>query len=200
MIDLTYVNRACGDAIPEVLVMQKDDACPGLHNAIAWKVIRRCAPGHWHPLSYAPVAEICLGDEFGNYTERQAAAAGARFAAQPLLRGRELARRASDASRDDIVLHNALTVGAVDACLYRNGRLLARRCALAPGQSAAFRVRPVLWWGACSEARQGQRLGDALCDTPLTALPLYGLVRATIALHGGGGQPYEFVFEDVTRV
>lgn len=200
MIDLTYVNRAGGDAIPEVLVMQMDDASPGLPNAIAWKVIRRCAPGHWHPFSYAPMAEICLGDEFGNFTERQSAMPGARFAVQPLLRGRELARRATDPARDDIALRNELTLGAVDACLYRNGRLLARRCALGPGRSAAFRIRPVLWLGTCSGARQGQRLGDAVPDAPLTALPLYGLVSATIALHGGGNEPYAFVFEEVKRV
>ena len=200
MIDLTYVNRAGGDAMPEVLVMQKDDASADLRSAIAWKVIHRCAPGHWHPFSYSPMAEICLGDEFGNFTERQAAAPGARFSVQPLWNGRELVRRALDAGRDDIALRNELARGAVDACLYRNGRLLARRSAVGPGQSTAFRVRPVLWWGTCSGARQGERLGEGVLDTSLTALPLYGLIRATIALHGGDSRPYAFVFEDVKRV
>lgn len=60
-----------------------------LRKAVAWKVIRRCAPGLFHPVRFSPALEICLGDDFGNFTERLAAGTAARFAVRD-----ELARGA----------------------------------------------------------------------------------------------------------
>jgi len=200
MIDLKYVNRSSDDAIPDVVVVQKDDGAPDLHNAVAWKVIRRCARGLFHPFQFPFPLEICLGNDFGNFTERMPASPGARFAIRPLWHGRELVPRGADGGSDDIAIRNELPRGAADICLYRDGRLVARRGALVPGQSATFRMRPVLWFGAMSGVRQGQRLGDAVLDAPLAALPLTGLASATIVLRGGRDRPCEFAFEDVRKV
>ncbi|NHZ89910.1 hypothetical protein F2P45_12930 [Massilia sp. CCM 8733] len=197
MIDFVYINRAGGFPAPDVLVFQQAEGARP-ERAIAWKVIRRCAPGHTHPFTFSPTLEVCLGDEFGNFTPRLQAGCGAHFALRPLARGRELVRRA-DAAPGEIVVRNELARGALDVCVYRDAHLLARRCALAPGLTALLRLAPVLWFGVAAGARQGEPLGAAAQVSALTPLPLARLSSVRVALRGGGPEAFAFEFDEAAR-
>jgi len=204
-IQLRFVNRSndCGNS--EVVLFQRD-VVPDLDAfAIAWKVIRFCGRDCFHPFAYSTDIDIALGDEHGNFSPRVAAPPGARFMIDALPNGRgRLEPDPAGSEGGDIEVVNRLARGAVNVNAFSEGRLLAAKHAVAPGQKAVFRFTPTLWIGVASQVQEGHALNAAVLSSASTLLPLAGLAAADIVMTGGGtgadAQPFGFALEQVVRL
>ncbi|TXT39003.1 MAG: hypothetical protein FD135_2488, partial [Comamonadaceae bacterium] len=101
----------------------------------------------------------------------------------------------------EVEVLNSLTHGAVDVCLFKNGRLLSRKTTVTPGQKAVFQFVPTLWLAVASQVIQDQPLDSAVLSSNNTELSLLGIASADIVMTGGGAgadaTPYAFNLENI---
>lgn len=81
---------------------------------------------------------------------------------------------------------SAIDSGAVNAWIYRDGKLQAAQTGLAPQQKAVFEFQPTLWIGVAPDASQGQAMDPAIVSDINTELSLLGVASADIVMTGGG--------------
>ncbi len=65
-------------------------------------------------------------------------------------------------SPNEVEVRNNLTEDAVDACIYRDGRLLATKTNMAPGQKAVFQFHPRIFIGVVSQIVESQIMNSAI--------------------------------------
>jgi len=94
----------------------------------------------------------------------------------------------------EIDIVNASASDAVNANIYRNGRLLAIKTGVLPGQKAAFAFQPTLWIGAVSKMQQGEIIDSAIVSQLNTKISLTGIKSADIVMTGGGPGPSSTAF------
>lgn len=199
-IALNLINQSSAITPPAICIVHKDllaDCPPPL---TVWTVVRRCAPGWCRPLRLSQVAEVSLGDAYGNFSRRRPAPAGSVFAVTGQHDGPRLAATGQRGRPDQVVVRNELPDGAVDVHLFNDRRLLGSRRWLAPGQAAVFHVAPVLWIGALGDGErvaESQSLPRALQARLDTRLDLHGVASADIVMHGGGTDTLRFSLQHV---
>ncbi|KQV46355.1 hypothetical protein [Massilia sp. Root335] len=202
-IKLDFRNRCRARHAPTVVIFQVDDDDPEAL-AVAWKVIRNCAPGWHHPFVFSTEPEINVSDRYGNHLPRHAAANGMVFDLTPLVCGRRLARDRMPGKSDEIVLRNRLAHGGVDVNLYSNGLLLARKSQVGPGRQATFRFGSTLCIGVVHHQAEGRTFAPDAVLTECVDVPLRGIASADLVLEldderGGDGPAYRFIVENVVR-
>lgn len=199
-IRFTFINRSHDQRGLPVFLCHADVGERGATGAVAWKVIRNCAYDWRHPFVYSRQMEAGLADCFGNYSPRLAASCGQAFAVLPTVAGRVLRRFGG--SSNGIAIENKLALGAVHACLFNDGRMLACHTNLAPGQKANFRIPAVLRIGAAPDVQQGELLDAEAMACASCDIPLLGLASADIVMTGGGGSgalPLSFHIENIVK-
>jgi hypothetical protein len=85
-----------------------------------------------------------------------------------------------------VQLRNDLQKGAINATIYKDGRNLATKTSVAPGQKAVFEFKPTIWIGAVSQVVEGQVMNSAIMSDVNTELSLLGIASADIVMTGGG--------------
>lgn len=99
---------------------------------------------------------------------------------------------------EEIDVRNGLTFGAINAYLYRSGRLLAAKTNIPPFLKASFAFEPTIFLGVVSQMEPGQTVSQT--DLPaLTEISLMGMQSADIVITGGGAAPYKFTLENVVK-
>ncbi len=168
-------------------------------NARAWKVITNCGKCDYHPLAFSEQMEIGAMDKFGNHTPRMSAENGKLFHVTLTETGHKLSHKGSTTKSDEVQLQNDLAEGAIDANIYKVGKLLATRIAIAPGQNSTFQFQPTLWVGVIPTAVEGKVMGSAIISNVNTEFLLLGIVSADIVMTGGGhcAVPFKFTLENV---
>ncbi|MBB3121578.1 hypothetical protein [Pseudoduganella violacea] len=167
--------------------------------AVAWKVIRNCPYGWLHPFAYSLQLEAGIGDCYGNFSPRLAAREGDAFAVLPTAAGRCFSRCGAQAA-DGIVVRNGMARGALYACLFNDGRLLARSSGLALRQGVSFCIPAVLRIGVGGDVREGQLLDAETMAGASCELRLAGLRSADLIMTGGdeaGAVPAGFHLENL---
>lgn len=203
-IKLRFVNQSMDGHQSEVVIYQKNLISDMASLTMAWKVIRYCGYGCYHPFVYSTDLEICVCDEHGNFSPRISAHNGELLSLELTAQGgRRLRRAGKAAAANEVNVVNGMGRGAVDVCAYRAGRLVERLRAVAPGQQAVFRYQPALWVGVASQVVQGTALDSAVVSDMTTELSLLGMASADIVMSGGGvaedAVPYAFRLENVAR-
>jgi hypothetical protein len=96
-----------------------------------------------------------------------------------------------------------MSQGAVDVCIFKDGRLMGVKTSVPPGQKAVFQYQPALWIGVTSEVVQGQPINSAVMSDINTELSLIGIASADIVMTGGGpgegSTPYVFNLENIVQ-
>lgn len=203
-IKLRFVNRSSDGNKSEVVVYQKNVLTTMASLSAAWKVIRNCGRDCTHPFVYPEGYEVSVSDEYGNFTPRLLAKNGQMFSLISTPTG---ARRliytgpASVSTELDVV--NDMGQGAVDVCIFKDGRLMGVKKSVVPGQKAVFQYLPTLWIGVCSEVVQGLPISSAVLSYVNTELSLIGIVSADIVMTGGGpgeaSTAFEFNLENIVH-
>ena len=80
-IQLNFINKSNDQNNSEIVLFQKNMATSFDEIAIAWKVIKNCGQGDYHPFTYSSVLQVAMSDSYGNYTPHLSAMPGQAFAA-----------------------------------------------------------------------------------------------------------------------
>lgn len=189
-IKLNLKNESNDANNSQVVVFQKN-VTPGFSElSVAWTVIQNLGQGDHHPFSYPLDMFVSANDSWGNYTPKFLVYPGQAYSMTLTSSGDVLTRYVPGAAEPtDIDVRNDLQQGAIGANIYRDGRLLATKTSVAPGQKATFLFKPTIYIGVASQIEEGQIMDSAILSSMNTELSLLGLMSADILMTGGGPGP-----------
>jgi len=199
-IQLNLVNNSNSDD-PSVVIFQKNVATNFDEFVIAWKVIRIFGQGDNHPFVFPIGMQIGASDSWGNHIPGLNANTGELYHVTLTGSGDTLSYLCPATSPTKIQLKNGLAVGAINADIYKNERLLATQTSIAPGQMAAFEFKPTIWIGVVNQVMEGEGMNSAILSDINTEISLLGIAKADIVMTGGGpgpsSIPYTFTLQNV---
>jgi len=200
-IKLNFVNRSNDTNDSQILIFQKNIAASADETAVAWTVIANCGRGWSHPFTFPAQNYASVGDNFGNISPQLAAVDGQSFSIINGPSGDEFKLTGNAADPHGIEISNALSSGAINANVYKDGRLLATKTGVAPGEKAAFKFEPTIHIGAVSQIPQGAIINSAILSQVNSQISLAGVQSADIVMTGGGpgptSTPFIFTLQNV---
>lgn len=200
-IKLNFINRSNDTNNSQVVIFQKNAAAGFDETAIAWKVIQNCGQGDNHPFTYPMEMAAGASDSYGNYTPQLPAQNGQSFRMTLTASGDTLGCAGSGCNPHEVEVQNDLPQGAINANIYKDGKLLACTTPVVPGQKAVFEFKPTIWIGAASQIEEGEVMDSAILSSINTEISLLGIASADIVMTGGGPGPnstaYQFNLENV---
>lgn len=188
-IQLNFINLSNDVNNSEIVIFAKNEATNFDELTIAWTVIKYCGQGDNHPFTYPMGQTIGASDSWGNYTAQLNAPLGQQFAMALTTSGDRVIPQGPATSPQQIELLNALPKGAVNANIYKDGKLFAIKTGIAPQQKAVFQFKPTIWIGVASQVEQGTVMNSAILSEINTEISLLGIVSADIVMTGGGAGP-----------
>jgi len=202
-IKLNFVNDSNDVNNSEIVIFAKNAATGLGEIAVAWLVIQNCGRGDHHPFVYPMATQVGASDSFGNYMPLLDATNGQQFLVMRDTSGDVLKQSTESAvSSKQIEVLNALTAGAINAGIYKSGKLYAQVTSVAPLQKAVFQFKPTIWIGVVSQAVEGEVMDSAIVSSVNTELSLLGIASADIVMTGGGAgpsaKPFMFTLANVT--
>jgi hypothetical protein len=145
--------------------------------------------------------QVGARDSWGNYTPQLNAQNGQLFQMAMTTSGNQLVPVGSGTSSKEVQVLNNLKQGAMNASIYKGGKLLAVKTSIAPQQKAVFEFKPTIWIGVASQIVQGQVMNSAVVSNINTELSLLGIASAHIVMTGGGpgatSTPFAFSLENI---
>lgn len=201
-IRLNFINRSNDTNNSDVVIFQKNVAEDFGEIAIAWQVIKNCGRLDNHPFVYPMKFEVCSSDSWGNFTPQFTAYDGQAYEMVRDPSGDILRLGAKPATSPiEVELQNNLPAGAINANIFRNGKLLAAKTNLAPGQKAVFEFHPRIYIGVVSQITEGQVMDSAIIQMINTEINLLGIASADVVMTGGGpgttSSPFQFNLENI---
>ncbi|RDI06713.1 hypothetical protein [Flavobacterium sp. AG291] len=203
-IKLNFINNSNDANNSSVVIFQKNVASDFEELAVAWQVIKYCGQGDNHPFTYPMQTTIGASDSWGNFTPQLQANQGQMFQMSLNASGDVISLAGQATSIHEIQLLNNLSKGAINANIYKNGKLLATKTNVAPQQRAVFEFKPTIWIGVVSQVNQGEVMNSAIISQVNTELNLFGIASADIVMTGGGSgpnaQPFNFTLENINML
>jgi hypothetical protein len=185
-IQLNFINKSNDKNASSIVIFQKNVATDFEELAIAWRVIQHCGVGDNHPFTFPMTMNVSCRDAWGNYTAPKAAENGDVFTLQRMPSGDLLNRTSSSLSGTEVQVINGLDRGAMNASIFKDGKMLATKTTIAPQQKAVFLFNPTIWVGVVSQVVEGQVMSSAIMSDINTEFSLMGLASADIVMRGGG--------------
>jgi len=186
-IQLTFINHSNDANNSEVVIFQKNISSSFEDNALAWKVIKNCGRGDYHPFSYSQGFSVAAADSWGNHTPRIPAKPGEVFSMIKDASGDVLAKSGIPAADPhEIEIRNELSQGSIDAIVYKSGNILAKKDNLSPDQKALFNFKPSIFIGVVSHMEEGDSIDSSVQSSFDTEISLLGIASADIVMRGGG--------------
>lgn len=203
-IKLNFVNKSADTNNSSIVLFQKNVAEDFGEIAIAWKVIKNCGRLDNHPFIYPINVKVSGSDSYGNYTPQLDAINGNAFHMIKDASGDILQLSSTPAAgSNEIEVRNNLAKGVINANCYRDGKLVATKTGLAPGQKAVFEFHPRLYIGVVSQIEEGEVLHSAIISQINSEFNLFGIRSADIVMRGGGpgknSSKLNFTLENVNR-
>jgi hypothetical protein len=186
VIQFNFINHSDDVNNSSVVIFQKNVSIRPDEIAIAWQVIQNCGKGENYSFAYAIDNYISASDSYDNYSEQLLAKPGDAFELSRNATGDVLAPAGSAYTPGCIELKNNLAKGAINANIYKSGKLFAQKTDIIPGQMAAFEPKATLYIGVASQVEEGAAMSPATLSTIITEISLVGMVSADIIMTGGG--------------
>lgn len=200
-VKLNFINQSNDTNNSDVVIFQKNEMPSANEIAIAWIVIQNCGQGDNHPFEYPMSSYVNASDSYGNYTPQLPANAGDAFAMKLTSSGDQLLADGEANTPEEIDVRNDLDKGAINANIYKDGKLFAQKTNIVPGQMAAFVFRPTIYIGVASQVQQGDVINSAIMSSINTEISLLGISSADIVMTGGGtgpsSTPFTFTLQNV---
>jgi hypothetical protein len=200
-IQLNFINASNDVNRSSIVLFQKNVSADFDEMAVAWHVIQNCGQGDNHPFVFPMAMAVGASDSWGNYTPQKTTTIGQMWEMYNNQTGDVLQGAGSATSPTEVQVLNSLKTGAINASIYKGGKVLATKTSIAPQQKAVFQFKPTVWIGVTSEVVQGQVMNSAVISAVNTELSLLGLASANIVMTGGGAgpnsQPFSFTFDKV---
>lgn len=203
-IKLNFINHSNDVNNSSVVIFQKNAALEFDEETVAWTVIQNCGQGENHPFSFGMDQTVSSADSYGNFTPQLTAMNGQSFDVVHNASGDALQHSQRPAtSPSEIQVRNQMTRGAISANIYRNGKLLATKTGIAPGQMAVFEFKPTIYIGVVSQLEEGEVMDAAILSEINTEISLLGISSADIVMTGGGPGPsataFNFTLENINK-
>ncbi|MFZ6766317.1 hypothetical protein ACO0LM_04465 [Undibacterium sp. Di26W] len=199
-IQLNFINNSNDVNNSEIVIFQKNVANFD-ELSVAWMVIRYCGVGDNYPFTFPMSMYVCASDSWGNYSPQLAAKTGDLFSMAFTTSGDRLLPSGNGTSPKEVQVRNELSKGAINASIYKSGKLLATKTSIAPEQKAVFEFKPTIWIGVVSQIVQGEVMNSAIISDINTELSLLGIASADIVMTGGGpgpnSTPFSFNLENI---
>lgn len=201
LVKLNFINRSEDSKNRNIVIFQKNLVEDYDTDTIAWKVIKNCSQSDSRPFTCSTDFQVTASDSWGNCTPHLLAENGQKYQVTDDPSGNILQSGNSPAnSPQEIEINNDLQKGSIDANIYKDGKLLAVKKNIAPGQKAKFHFKPILHIGAVTlPVEEGEVLGSAILSDINTEISLLGVISADIVMTGGGTTPYQFKLENVVK-
>ncbi len=201
-IKLNFINRSNDINNSEIVIFQKNVAEDFDEIAIAWRVIQNCGRNDNHPFNYPLNFKVCASDSYGNYTPKLTAYDGQAYEMVKDSSGDVLQLAQTPAvSPEEVEVKNNLSLGSINANIYRDGKLIAAKTNMAPGQKSVFQFHPRIYIGVVSQIEEGQVMNSAIIQQINTEINLFGIQSADIVMTGGGAgpnaTPFNFKLENI---
>ena len=202
VINLNLINLSQDVNNSEYVIFQKNVAESFEEIAVAWRVVQNLGNQDNHPFTYPLKFKVSAGDAYGNFTPQFDTGDGQAWDLVRSKSGDVLQKSSVPASSPrEVEVRNALDVGAISANIYKDGKLLATKTNISPGQKAAFEFKPRIFIGAVSQVVEGEVMDSAILQNINTELDLLGVFSADILITGGGGgkgaTPFEFTLANI---
>lgn len=195
-IRLNFINQSNDTNNSSIVIFQQNVSESFGEIAVAWQVIQNCGRLDNHPFVYPMEFQVCGKDSYGNYTPQLTAEVGQAYEMVKDTSGDVLSIASTPASSAaEVEIRNSMQKGAMDACIFRAGKLLATKTSIAPGQKAVFQFHPRIYIGVVSQITESQIMDSAIIKSINTELNLFGLSSADIIMTGGGPGPSSSEFE-----
>ncbi len=202
-IKLNLINQSDDLNNSSVVIFQKNVATDFDERAVAWRVIRSCGQGDNHPFEFPIEFTVGAADGYGNTTPQMPAQFGQMFSMERTSSGDRLCLNGPSTNPTEVQVLNNLPKGAITANIYKSGRLLATKVAIAPQQKAVFQFKPTIWIGVASQVVEGEIMNAAIMCSVNTELSLLGVSSADIVMTGGGPgsnpRPFQFNLTNIVR-
>ncbi len=203
-IKLNFINKSGDTNNSSVVIFQQNVAEDFGEIAIAWKVIKNCGRLDNHPFTYPMLFNVSASDSYGNNTPQLTAANGEAFDMIKDTSGDILQLSSTPAtSANEVEVRNNLSSGAINANCYRDGKILATKTGLAPGQKAVFEFQPKIYIGVVSQVEEGDVMNSAIISQVNSQINLFGITSADIVMTGGGpgasSTPFNFTLENINK-
>ncbi|MCG6902654.1 MAG: hypothetical protein LJE68_08235 [Rhodobacter sp.] len=203
-IKLNFVNLSYDTNNSSIVIFQQNIAEDFGDTAVAWKVIENCGRQDNHPFLFPLQFQVAAKDAWGNITPQMPAYDGSAYEMIRDYSGDVLVQASFQArSPTEVEVLNNLEQGSIDACCYKNGKLLATKLSLSPGQKAVFAFHPRIYIGVVSQVSEGDIMNSAIIQQVNTAINLLGIRSADIVMTGGGAgpnsTPFEFRLDNVNQ-
>ncbi|NJL29476.1 MAG: hypothetical protein HC897_17115, partial [Thermoanaerobaculia bacterium] len=187
-ISLNLINRSQDLNNTEYVIFQKNVAEDFSELAVAWRVVQNLGIGDNHPFAYPLQFYVSAGDSWGNFTPQMAAVDGQAYDMVKSTSGDVLQLSATPASSlTEVEVRNNLQTGGISANVFRDGKKLATKTNISPGQKAVFEFLPRIFIGAASQIVEGQVMNSAIISQINTELDLFGISSADIVIADGDG-------------
>jgi len=186
-IEITFINQSEDPANQPIVIFQKNIATNFDEIAVAWRVIQ--SPGRNWKHKFIIPSDVYVGasDSWGNVSDLQLAANGQKWNVVRSASGDVLALDSLPASdMNAIEIKNSLSVGSINAQVYKDGKLLATKTGVSPQQKGVFEFKPTIWVGVVSEIEEGDIMNSAILSDINTEISLLGITKANLIMTGGG--------------
>lgn len=198
-IKLTYRNNSNDRGKSEIVIFQKPVGTDFDELAVAWKVIKHCGSGEYHPFTYPMAMQVACIDSDGNYSPQLDASNGDVFTMTEDDSGNVLSKSDDTCNSNEVEVCNDLDEGAMSAGIYKAKRLLALKNNISPGEKAVFQFKPSIWVGIASGVVEGDVMNSAVLSQTNMEFSLLGIASADIVLTGGNNERYRFRLENVVK-
>jgi len=202
VIKLNFINQTADTNNSTYVIFQQNVAENFGEIAIAWRAITNCGRGDHHPFDYPTQFMVSASDSYGNHTPQMPATNGEVYEMVRDHSGDVLVKSSMTASSpSEVEIRNSLDMGSINANIYRDGKLLAAKTNVAPGQKGVYLFHPIIYIGATSQIEEGEEMDSAIIQTMNTQLDLTGINSADIIATGGGGgtgaKEFEFHLDNI---
>ncbi len=196
-VTITFVNQSNDTNNSSLVILQKNVAANLGELAVAWRVIKNMGRNWTYEIFYPLDVEVGVEDAYGNRSDRHYSINGQRWEVNQADAGSSLSLASQPAaSLQEVEIQNNFAAGSMNACVYRDGLLLAKKTGIVPKQKAVFQFTPVIWVGVVSQVEEGQFISSAILSNIHQQVSLTSLTSIKIILTGGGtgpnAQPFSF--------
>lgn len=194
-IEITFINQSDDENNSRVVIFQKNVAADSEEIAVAWIVIENCGRGWSHKFTYPSAFYVAAQDPWGNISDLHLAENGEIWDVTQEQSGDMISLGSQPGGANEVEVKNCLTMGAIDARIYRDGKLLATQQGVSPQEKAAFAFEPSIWVGVVSQIEEGDIMDSAVLSDINTKIFLEGITKANLIMTGGGVGPTATPFE-----
>lgn len=201
-IKLNFINNSSDANNSQVVIFQKNSAPDFDELAVAWKVIQNCGQGDNHPFVFPLHMSVGAADGYAYKLPQPSVDSGQSL--KMAFDGEQRQLLAADGGNpSEVQVVNDLPRGAINASIYKDGKLLAADSQQPASTAGVPEAQPSLLIGVAPQGSTGEAANTAIVADINTEISLLGIASADIVMTGGGpgpnATPFTFSLENIVE-